>query len=130
MYALYACLNMYSGRRRILIQGAVSLPVLATNGLPPDCGHAVDVLHAFLRNTLQDAGRQVTVRKYVDDMVLVAKGPGFATNLCQGYRQVCKPLTRANVLVNPKKTVVICNGTNAKRLLMRVGGKAGYRRRA
>eukprot|EP00971_Amphidinium_carterae_P201002 3988585-Amphidinium_carterae.1 len=56
-------------------------------------------------------------------MVLVAKGPGFASNLCQGYRQVYKTLTHAIMLVNPKKTVVICNGANAKRLLMRVWRK-------
>eukprot|EP00971_Amphidinium_carterae_P129502 2564928-Amphidinium_carterae.1 len=39
---------MYRGNRRILAQGAVSDGVQATCGLPPACGHAVDVLHAFL----------------------------------------------------------------------------------
>eukprot|EP00971_Amphidinium_carterae_P199618 3962260-Amphidinium_carterae.1 len=43
------------------------------------------------------AGRHVTVRKYVDDMVLVASGPCFAGHLCYGYRQVHKSLTQANM---------------------------------
>eukprot|EP00971_Amphidinium_carterae_P117003 2317112-Amphidinium_carterae.3 len=63
---------MYAGNRRILIQGAVSEPVQTTHGMPPGCGHAVDLLHAFLLKTLQSAGSKVEVRKYVDDMVLVA----------------------------------------------------------
>eukprot|EP00971_Amphidinium_carterae_P134857 2672527-Amphidinium_carterae.1 len=88
--------------------------------MPPGCGHAVDLLHAFLLKTLQSAGRHVTVRKYVDDMVLVASGPCFAGHLCYGYRQVHKSLTKANMKVNLKKTVVICKGANAKRLLMKV----------
>eukprot|EP00971_Amphidinium_carterae_P334400 6469671-Amphidinium_carterae.1 len=60
-----------------------SEPVHATHGMPPACGHAVDLLHAFLLKTLKSAG------KYVDDM-LVAKGPNFAGNLCHGYRHVHK----------------------------------------
>eukprot|EP00971_Amphidinium_carterae_P208450 4135785-Amphidinium_carterae.1 len=82
--------------------------------------YAVHLLHAFLLKTLQSAGGQLTVRKYVDDMVLVAKGPNFASKLCHGYRQVPKIFAQANVLVNLKKTEVICNGTKAKRLLMKV----------
>eukprot|EP00971_Amphidinium_carterae_P205299 4074816-Amphidinium_carterae.1 len=78
---------MYAGRRRILIQGAVSDAVQATHGMPPGCGHAVDLLHAFLSKTLQSAGSKVEVRKYVDDMVLVAKGNHFAVHLCQAYRR-------------------------------------------
>eukprot|EP00971_Amphidinium_carterae_P110569 2190351-Amphidinium_carterae.1 len=57
LYALYAALDMYAGRRRVLLQGAVSEPVTATHGMPPGCGHAVDLLHAFLLKTLQSAGR-------------------------------------------------------------------------
>eukprot|EP00971_Amphidinium_carterae_P112000 2218332-Amphidinium_carterae.1 len=68
---------MYSGSRRILIQGAVSDAVQSTCGLPPGCG--LDVLHAFLIRTLESTGRQVEVRKYVDDMVLVAAGQTFRT---------------------------------------------------
>eukprot|EP00971_Amphidinium_carterae_P319361 6347297-Amphidinium_carterae.3 len=108
---------MYSGSRQILIQGAVSEPVQSTCGLPPGCGLAVDVLHAFLIRALQIAGRQVEVRKYVDDMVLVASGPYFAHYLWDSYRDVIKALKQANMQVNPKKTVVICNGTHTKNKL-------------
>eukprot|EP00971_Amphidinium_carterae_P154596 3065692-Amphidinium_carterae.2 len=73
---------MYVGRRRVLLQGAVSEPVTATHGMPPGCGHAVDLLHAFLLKTLQSVGRHVSVRKHVDDMVLIASGPCFAGHLC------------------------------------------------
>eukprot|EP00971_Amphidinium_carterae_P264162 5240461-Amphidinium_carterae.6 len=48
---------MYSGRRRVLIQGAVSQLVTATHDMPLGCGHAVDLLHAFLQ-TVQSARRQ------------------------------------------------------------------------
>eukprot|EP00971_Amphidinium_carterae_P338364 6475640-Amphidinium_carterae.1 len=44
LYALNCALNMYSGSRRILIQGAVSDAVQSTCGLPPGCGLAVDLL--------------------------------------------------------------------------------------
>eukprot|EP00971_Amphidinium_carterae_P165904 3288554-Amphidinium_carterae.1 len=53
-------------------------------------------------------------------MVLIASGPCFAGHLCYGYRQVLRSLTAANMKVNLKKTLVICNGANAKRLLMKV----------
>eukprot|EP00971_Amphidinium_carterae_P134074 2656924-Amphidinium_carterae.1 len=83
--------------QRILIQGAVSASVKSTCGLPPGCGLAVDLLHAFLIRTLQRAGRQVEVRKYVDDMVLVASGPHFAHHLRDSYRNVLKALKQANM---------------------------------
>eukprot|EP00971_Amphidinium_carterae_P256400 5090926-Amphidinium_carterae.1 len=121
MYALYAALDMYAGRRRVLLQGAVSEPVTATHGMPPGCGHAVDLLHAFLLKTLKSAGRRVSVRKCVDDMVLVACC--LRPLLCWAplpWIPVRKSLTKANMKVNLKKTVVICNGANAKRLLMKV----------
>eukprot|EP00971_Amphidinium_carterae_P128405 2543549-Amphidinium_carterae.1 len=53
-------------------------------------------------------------------MVLVASGPCFARHLCYGDRQVHKSWTKANMKVNLKKTVVICNGANDKRFLMKV----------
>eukprot|EP00971_Amphidinium_carterae_P257149 5105284-Amphidinium_carterae.2 len=87
---------MYSESRRILIQGAVSESVQSTCGLPPGCGLAVDLLHAFLTRTLQSVGRQVEVRN---------------------YRDVIKALRHANMQVNPKKTVIICNGTHTKNKL-------------
>eukprot|EP00971_Amphidinium_carterae_P132543 2625169-Amphidinium_carterae.1 len=55
LYALYVLRDIYSGRRRVLIQVAVSLPVTASYGMPLGCGHAVDLLHA-----LQSAGRPET----------------------------------------------------------------------
>eukprot|EP00971_Amphidinium_carterae_P089629 1774291-Amphidinium_carterae.1 len=85
---------MYAGRRRVFLQGAISDPVTATHGMPLVCGHAVDLLHAFLLKTLKSAGRYVFVRKYVDDMVLVASGLCFAGHLCYGYRQVHKSSRR------------------------------------
>eukprot|EP00971_Amphidinium_carterae_P003459 68099-Amphidinium_carterae.2 len=94
---------MYSGSRRILIQGAVSEAVQSTCGLPPGCGLAVDLLHTFLIRTLQRAGRQVEVRKYVDDMVLVASGPHFAHYLHDGYRNVIKAPNQANMQVNLRR---------------------------
>eukprot|EP00971_Amphidinium_carterae_P152721 3027054-Amphidinium_carterae.4 len=119
-YALYAALDMYAGRRRILIQGAVSGSVQTTHGMPPGCGHAVDLLHAFLLKTLQSAGSQVEVRKYVEDMVLVATGHQFALHLCHAYRRAHSSLTKANVQVNLKKTVVLCNGAKAKKLVQKL----------
>eukprot|EP00971_Amphidinium_carterae_P140046 2774883-Amphidinium_carterae.1 len=72
---------MCSGRRRILIQGAVSEDVVPTCGFPPGCGHVVGLLHASLVRALQSAGRQVEVRKYVDDMVLAASAALLLTLL-------------------------------------------------
>eukprot|EP00971_Amphidinium_carterae_P089509 1771668-Amphidinium_carterae.1 len=117
---LNVALNMYSGRRRILVQGAVSEGVTATCGRPLGCGQAVDLLHVFLIKSLRCAGRQVEVRKYVDDMVLISSGPNFPGNLCFAYRQVLNSLTKVNMPVNALKTVVLCNGSVTKRKLMQV----------
>eukprot|EP00971_Amphidinium_carterae_P247274 4910729-Amphidinium_carterae.1 len=54
-----------------------------------------------------------------DDMVLVASGPHFAHYLRDSYKQVLKALKQANMQVNPKKTVVICNDTYTKNKLKR-----------
>eukprot|EP00971_Amphidinium_carterae_P316927 6300356-Amphidinium_carterae.1 len=82
------------------------------------CGHAVDLLYSFLLKTLQSTGPLVEVRKYVEDMVLVAKGTHFAVNLYQAYRRVHhQSFTQANVKVNLKKIVPLwCFATQAKRL--------------
>eukprot|EP00971_Amphidinium_carterae_P319367 6347384-Amphidinium_carterae.1 len=107
---------MYSGSRRILIQVAVSDSVQSTCGLPPGCGLAVDLLHAFLIRTLQSAGRQVEVCKYVDDMILrllpdltLRTILGTATRMCS-----IKAFKQANVQVNPPKMVFICNGMHTE----------------
>eukprot|EP00971_Amphidinium_carterae_P010088 198681-Amphidinium_carterae.1 len=47
LYVLYAALHMYAGRRRVLIQGAVSQP----HSMPLGCRHAVDLSHACLVKT-------------------------------------------------------------------------------
>eukprot|EP00971_Amphidinium_carterae_P106791 2115397-Amphidinium_carterae.1 len=52
-------------------------------------------------------------------MVLVAAGPHFAHYLRDSYKSVLKVLKQANMQVNLKKTVVICNGTHTKNKLMR-----------
>eukprot|EP00971_Amphidinium_carterae_P350643 6491664-Amphidinium_carterae.2 len=97
-------------------------PLYALN-VPLD---AVDMLHACLIMSLRCAGRQVEVRKYVDDMVLISSGPGFAGNLCFAYRQVLRSLTAVNMKVNALQTVVLCNGFVTKRKLWKVW--RGYRR--
>eukprot|EP00971_Amphidinium_carterae_P145491 2883076-Amphidinium_carterae.1 len=58
LHAHYVAVDnvVYSGRRRVLIQGAVNQTVTATHGMPPGCGHPVDLLHSLLLNTLQSAG--------------------------------------------------------------------------
>eukprot|EP00971_Amphidinium_carterae_P337249 6473971-Amphidinium_carterae.4 len=66
---------MHAGRRRVLIQGAVNSPVSATHGMPPwvwTCRISYTPLSSrvkTLQRLQQSEGRQVTVRKYVDDMV-------------------------------------------------------------
>eukprot|EP00971_Amphidinium_carterae_P346827 6488536-Amphidinium_carterae.1 len=55
---------MYRGRRRILVNGALSEPVVATSGIPAGCGLAVDLLHAFLQHQLNASELKVSVRKY------------------------------------------------------------------
>eukprot|EP00971_Amphidinium_carterae_P053305 1049913-Amphidinium_carterae.2 len=69
---------------------------------------------------MQSASSKVELRKYVDDMVLVAKGNHFAVHLCQAYRRVHSSLTKANMNVNLKKTAVLCNGAKAKKLVKNV----------
>eukprot|EP00971_Amphidinium_carterae_P309907 6158192-Amphidinium_carterae.1 len=88
--------------RCILVQRAVSkaLGVTGACGLPPDCGHAVDMLHAFLPRSIRCAGRQVEVRKQL--------------------RQALASLTSVNMRVNALKTVVLCNGSVTKRKLWKV----------
>eukprot|EP00971_Amphidinium_carterae_P187687 3725011-Amphidinium_carterae.1 len=66
LHVLNVALNMYSGNRCTLVQG-VREKVQA---------HAVDnMLHAFHIRSLRCAGRQVELRKYVDDTVLISSEP-------------------------------------------------------
>eukprot|EP00971_Amphidinium_carterae_P045242 890246-Amphidinium_carterae.1 len=85
----------------------------------PCCRHAsclFDQISSLCGETLS----QVEVRKYVDDMVLISSGPGFAGNLCFAYRQVLRSLTAVNMKVNALKTVVLCNRSVTKRKLWQV----------
>eukprot|EP00971_Amphidinium_carterae_P136280 2700252-Amphidinium_carterae.1 len=105
---------MYSGNRRILIQGAVSGAVQSTCGLPPGCGLAVDLLHAFLIRTLQSAGR------HVEWMIWSWLLPDLTLpTTCEIATKTCLKLKQASMQVNPKKAVVICNGTHTKNKLKR-----------
>eukprot|EP00971_Amphidinium_carterae_P080275 1588413-Amphidinium_carterae.1 len=77
---------MYRGRRRILVNGALSDSVVATSGIPAGCGLAVDLLHAFLQHQLNASDLKVSVRKHVDDMVLAASGKGCAFELREAFK--------------------------------------------
>eukprot|EP00971_Amphidinium_carterae_P200532 3979303-Amphidinium_carterae.1 len=60
------CLDKYSGSRCILVQGEISDSVIATCGLPPGCGHAVDMFHACLPHQLPaQRWAKVEVRKWM-----------------------------------------------------------------
>eukprot|EP00971_Amphidinium_carterae_P147075 2914489-Amphidinium_carterae.1 len=120
LHVLNVAFNTYNCTRRILVQGGVREGVTATCGLPPGRRHAVDLLHVFPIKSLRCALRQVEVRKYIDDMVLISSGPYSAGILCFAYRQVLKSLTDVNMHVNAVKTVVLCNGSVAKRKLLQV----------
>eukprot|EP00971_Amphidinium_carterae_P222354 4413479-Amphidinium_carterae.1 len=61
MPALRLAIDMYRGRRRILVNGAVSEPVEASSGIPAGCGLAVDLLHAFLQHKIQASELRVSV---------------------------------------------------------------------
>eukprot|EP00971_Amphidinium_carterae_P151505 3003768-Amphidinium_carterae.1 len=91
---------MYRGRRRILVNGALSEAVEATSGIPAGCGLAVDLLHAFLQHHLNASNLKVPVRKYVDDMVLAASGRGCAFELREAFRSVRQVLTEAGMQLN------------------------------
>eukprot|EP00971_Amphidinium_carterae_P303923 6039353-Amphidinium_carterae.1 len=100
---------MYRGRRRILVNGALSEAVVATSGIPAGCGLAVDLLHAFLQHQLNASHLKVSVRKYVDDMVLAASGRGCAFELREAFRSVRTVLTDAGMQLNKAKCVVVAN---------------------
>eukprot|EP00971_Amphidinium_carterae_P191688 3803587-Amphidinium_carterae.1 len=108
---------MYGGSRRILIQGAVSAKHLwPAPWVRPGCGLTPRLLDPHLTECWQ-TGRSTKVRRRY--------GPGcFRTSLCSlsvtirdSYRDVIKALKQANMQVNPKKTVIICNGTNTRNKL-------------
>eukprot|EP00971_Amphidinium_carterae_P339756 6477738-Amphidinium_carterae.1 len=103
--ALRLALDMYRGRRRILVNGALLEPVVATSGIPAGCGLAVDLLHALLQHKLHASQLRVSVRKYVDDMVLSASGRGCAFTLREAFRAVRQVLEAAGMQLNKSKCV-------------------------
>eukprot|EP00971_Amphidinium_carterae_P117313 2323807-Amphidinium_carterae.1 len=104
---------MYRGRRRILVNGALSEPVSATSGIPAGCGLAVDLLHAFLQHHLNASELKISVRKYVD--VLAASGRGCGFELREAFKSVRAVLEAAGMQLNKAKCVVVAN-TKACRL--------------
>eukprot|EP00971_Amphidinium_carterae_P214635 4259568-Amphidinium_carterae.2 len=59
---LQVALNMYKGRRRVLVNGAVSSAYQARSGLPAGCALAVDLLDCFLSKVLGEASSIEFVR--------------------------------------------------------------------
>eukprot|EP00971_Amphidinium_carterae_P193610 3841624-Amphidinium_carterae.1 len=103
--ALRLALDMNRGRRRILVNRAVCNPVVATSGIPAGCGLAVDLLHAFLQHQIHVSALKVSVRKYVDGMVLSAAGRSCAVELREAFRAVKKVLESAGMQLNKTKCV-------------------------
>eukprot|EP00971_Amphidinium_carterae_P051932 1022282-Amphidinium_carterae.2 len=118
---------MYRGRRRILVNGALSEPVVATSGIPAGCGLAVDLadLHAFLQHKLYASKLKVSVRKYVDDMVLSASGKGCAFALREAFKAVRRVLEDAGMQLNKSKCVVIANTAACRRECRRAWDRMG-----
>eukprot|EP00971_Amphidinium_carterae_P028435 559850-Amphidinium_carterae.1 len=87
----------------------MSDPVVATSGIPAGCGLAVDLLHAFLQHQLYASELKVSVRKYVDDMVVSASGRGCAYDLREAFQSVRKVLVAAGMQLNKAKCVVVAN---------------------
>eukprot|EP00971_Amphidinium_carterae_P337072 6473724-Amphidinium_carterae.1 len=125
--ALKLALDMYRGRRRILVNGALSEPVVATSGIPAGCGLAVDLLHAFLQHKLDASKLKVAVRKYVDDMVLSASGKGCAFTLREAFKAVRRVLEDAGMQLNKAKCVVVANTDPCRRECRRAWDRMGVK---
>eukprot|EP00971_Amphidinium_carterae_P091257 1806339-Amphidinium_carterae.1 len=79
---------MCSGRSRILVQGAV-IDSVAGNLLPHvDCRRAAGMQRTNFMLLDQVHSRQVEVRKYVDDVLVISGGPNVAGNLCYALQEV------------------------------------------
>eukprot|EP00971_Amphidinium_carterae_P031997 630290-Amphidinium_carterae.1 len=117
---LAVALDMYRGRRRVLVNGAVSSAYLARSGLPAGCALAVDLLDCFLSRVLGEASiRQISFRKYVDDLVLYSTGQQCGNTLLQAFKEVRGAMTTAGMVLNPKKTKVVVNGRVARQSVKR-----------
>eukprot|EP00971_Amphidinium_carterae_P042113 827393-Amphidinium_carterae.1 len=106
---------MYRGRRRVLVNGAVSTAYQARSGLPAGCALAVDLLDCFLSRVLGQASiREITLRKYVDDLVLYSTGKQCGSTLLFAFKEVRHAMTEAGMVLNAKKTKVVVNGRAAR----------------
>eukprot|EP00971_Amphidinium_carterae_P170218 3372488-Amphidinium_carterae.1 len=111
LYIARTAVSMYSAARRVLVGGAISRSFQSRNGLPPGCGLAVD----FLKNGGSQLPPGVTMRKYVDDMVIKGAGTGFGPKLSDGCHATRRGLTAVNMKVHPSKTVCVGNGKVARK---------------
>eukprot|EP00971_Amphidinium_carterae_P260131 5160992-Amphidinium_carterae.1 len=84
----FAALDMYRGCRRVLVNGAVSTAYQARSGLPAGCALAVDLLDCFLSRVLGQASiREISLRKYVDDVVLYSTGKHCGNTLLLAFKE-------------------------------------------
>eukprot|EP00971_Amphidinium_carterae_P093197 1844507-Amphidinium_carterae.3 len=111
---------MHKGHRRVLVNGAVSTAYQARSGLPAGCALAVDLLDCFLSRVLGQASiREVSVRKYVDDLVLYATGKHCGNTLLLAFKEVRQAMTTAGMVLNAKTTKVVVNGRVARQSVKR-----------
>eukprot|EP00971_Amphidinium_carterae_P251421 4990656-Amphidinium_carterae.1 len=68
---------------------------------------------------------KVSVRKYVDDMVLSASGKGCAFALREAFRAVRRVLEDAGMQLNKSKCVVIANTAACRRECRRAWDRMG-----
>eukprot|EP00971_Amphidinium_carterae_P096643 1912854-Amphidinium_carterae.3 len=111
---------MYRGRRRVLVNGAVSSAYQTRSGLLAGCALAVDLLDCFLSRVLGEASiRKISLRKYVDDLVLYSYGKHCGSTLLLGFKEVRQAMTEAGMVLNAKKTKVVVNGRVARQSVKR-----------
>eukprot|EP00971_Amphidinium_carterae_P223516 4434872-Amphidinium_carterae.2 len=63
--------------------------------------------------------REITVRKYVDDLVLYAVGDQCGSSLLHAFTQVRRELNQAGMQLNAQKTKVIVNGKAVRKSVRR-----------
>eukprot|EP00971_Amphidinium_carterae_P301432 5989205-Amphidinium_carterae.1 len=61
----------------------------------------------------------MSVRKYVDDLVLYATGSQCGSSLLLAFKEVRQAMTEAGMSLNAKKTKVVVNGRVARRSVKR-----------
>eukprot|EP00971_Amphidinium_carterae_P139894 2771639-Amphidinium_carterae.2 len=89
-------------------------------GLPAGRALAVDLLDCFLSKVLGEASiRQISFRKYVDDLVLYSTGQQCGSTLLHAFKEVRSAMTNAGMVLNAKKTKVVVNGRVARQSVKR-----------